>query len=215
VLFNHEVWAGLADGTVTVAFRRWKRPTVKAGGTLQSPGGLLAIDEIAPIGPDDVNDADARAAGYANRDAALASLRPDGQLYRVRFHRVGDDPRIELRQRTDFDDAEVSELIRVVVRLPWAAPILRLIADNPGVVSTDLAPQVGMDRAPFKQRVRRLKALGLTESLDIGYRLSPRGAAILSRLPDRPDQPADGGARSPLRRVRSAKPRTGTGPPER
>jgi hypothetical protein len=194
VLFNHQVWAGLADGTVTVAFRRWKRPSVKAGGTLQSPGGLLAIDEVALITPDDVIDADARSAGYASRDAVLASLRPDGQLYRVRFHRVGDDPRIQLRQRTDFDDTELSELIRAVARLPWAAPILRLIADNPGVVSTDLAPHVGLDRPLFKQRVRRLKALGLTESLDIGYRLSPRGAALLSRLPDGPDHPAPGDA---------------------
>jgi hypothetical protein len=194
VLFNHQVWAGLADGTVTVAFRRWKRPSVKAGGTLRSPGGLLAIDEVATITPDDVNDSDARAAGFANRDAVVASLRPDGQLYRVRFHRVGDDPRIELRQRTDFDDAELSKLIPAVARLPWAAPILHLIADNPGVVSTELAPQVGLDRAPFKLKVRRLKALGLTESLDIGYLLSPRGAALLSRLPDRLDQPAAGGA---------------------
>jgi hypothetical protein len=212
VLFNRQIWAGLADGTVTVAFRRWKRPSVKAGGTLQSPAGLLAIDEIAPITPEDVNDSDAHAAGYVSRDDLLASLRPDGQLYRVRFHRVGDDPRIELRQRTDFDDAELSKLIGAVDRLPWAAPILRLIADNPGMVSTDLAPQVGLDRAHFKLRVRRLKALGLTESLDIGYRLSPRGAALLSRLP--PAIQRAGGAKSRLPAVRSAKPRTGTGPPE-
>jgi hypothetical protein len=215
VLFNHQVWAGLTDGTLTVAFRRWKRPTVKAGGTLQSPGGLLAIDEVQPIGSDDITDADARAAGYADREGALASLRPDGQLYRVRFHRLGDDPRIELRRRTGFDDAELSELVRTVTRLPWAGPILRVIAGNPGVVSTDLAPQVGLDRAPFKQKVRRLKALGLTESLDIGYRLSPRGAALLSRLPDGSQRPAGGGARSQRRAVRSAKPRTDSGPPER
>jgi hypothetical protein len=215
MLFNHAVWAGLADGTVTVAFRRWKRPTVKAGGTLQTPGGLLAIDEVMPIGPQDINDADARAAGAPNRAAVLASLRPEGQLYRVRFHRLGKDPRIDLRQRTDFDEAELSQLIRKVTRLPWAAPMLRLIADNPGVVSTDLAPQVGLDRAPFKQKVRRLKALGLTESLDTGYRLSPRGVALLSRLPDGPNQTAGGGATSSRRDVRSAKPRTDNGSPGR
>jgi hypothetical protein len=214
-LFNHQVWAGLADGTVTVAFRRWKRPTVKAGGTLQSPGGLLAIEEVTPIRRQDINDVDARAAGAANREAVLASLRPDGQLYRVRFHRIGEDPRIELRKRADFDDAELSELIRKVTRLPWAGPILRLIADNPAMVSTELALQVGLDRAPFKQKVRHLKALGLTESLDIGYRLSPRGAALLSRLPNGPDPSAGAGARSRGRDVRSAKPRTDTGPPGR
>jgi hypothetical protein len=104
VLFNHHIWAGLSEGTVTVAFRRWKRPTVKTGGTLQSPGGLLAIDKVSPISPGEVNDEDALAAGYADREAVLGSLRPEGQLYRVRFHRIGVDPRIELRQRTDFDD---------------------------------------------------------------------------------------------------------------
>ena len=186
MLFNHQVWAGLSDGTVTVAFRRWKRPTVKAGGTLQSPGGLLGIDEVEPVCPEDVSDEDARAAGYHDRKAVLASLRPEGQLYRVRFHRIGDDPRIELRQRTDFDEVELSKVVRAVRRLPWAPTFLRLIADNPGVVSTDLAAQVGLDRAPFKERVRRLKALGLTESLDVGYRLSPRGAALLSRWPVAP-----------------------------
>jgi hypothetical protein len=215
VLFKRDVWAGLASGTVTVAFRRWKRPTVKAGGTLQSPGGLLAIDEVEQIQTQDITAGDARAAGSANREAVLASLRPDGQLYRVRFHRIGDDPRIDLRQRADLDDAELSELIRAVDRLPWAGPILRLIADNPGVVSTDLAPQVGLERVPFKQRVRRLKALGLTESLDVGYRLSPRGVALLRRFPPEPRQAAGGTARSPIRDVRSAKRRTDTGPPER
>jgi hypothetical protein len=181
-LFNHQVWAGLSEGTVTVAFRRWKRPTVKAGGTLHSPGGLLAIDEVSPIFPEDVNEDDAVAAGYADREAVLASLRPEGQLYRVRFHRIGDDPRIKLRQHTDFEEDELSDVVRALVRLPWAETVLRLLADNPGVVSTDLAAQLGLDRAPFKERVRRLKALGLTESLDVGYRLSLRGAALLSRL---------------------------------
>ena len=39
-----------------------------------------------------------------------------------------------------------------------------------------------MERLRFKERVRRLKALGLTESLEVGYRLSPRGQAFLDEL---------------------------------
>jgi hypothetical protein len=183
VLFRGDTWAGLADGTVTVAFRRWKRPTVKTGGTLQTPGGLLAIDAVDPIDPDDVTDAEARAAGYADRKAVLADLRPAGRLYRVRFHRLGDDPRIALREQTAFDPAELSKLRATVDRLAWVGPVLRLIAENPGVVSTDLAGRLGMERLRFKERVRRLKALGLTESLDVGYRVSPRGAALLACLP--------------------------------
>jgi hypothetical protein len=38
---------------------------------------------------------------------------------------------------------------------------------------------MGRDTPSFKQNVRKLKERGLTESLDIGYRLSARGAAVL------------------------------------
>jgi hypothetical protein len=182
VLFDHRFWRGLADGTVTVAFRRWKRPTVKSGGTLLSPGGLLSIDDVQPIDADDVTDEEARAAGYDDRGAVLAALRPEGRLYRIRFHRLGEDPRISLRERADLGQAELDDLLRAFARLEWAAPVLRIIAENPGVVSTDLASRLGLDRARFKERVRRLKAHGLTESLKVGYRLSPRGAAVLDRL---------------------------------
>jgi hypothetical protein len=179
VLFDSRFWPGLADGTVTVALRRWKRPTVKAGGTLLSPGGLLAIDVVEPVDVEDLTIDDARAAGFADLATALAALRPEGRLYRVRFHRIGDDPRVGLRQRAQFDDVELDKLKAAVARLPWAISILRLIGDNPGVVSTTLAAQMKMDRPEFKLRVRRLKTLGLTESLKVGYRLSPRGAAFL------------------------------------
>jgi DNA-binding IclR family transcriptional regulator len=59
---------------------------------------------------------------------------------------------------------------------------LHLIAELPGTDSTELAARAGIDRLKFKQRVRRLKSLGLTESLEVGYRLSPRGEAVLARM---------------------------------
>jgi ribosomal protein S19E (S16A) len=46
----------------------------------------------------------------------------------------------------------------------------------------DLAAAAGRERHPFKTDVRKLKELGLTESLEVGYRLSPRGRALLERL---------------------------------
>jgi hypothetical protein len=182
VLFPSSQWGGLADGSITMAFRRWKRPTVKAGGTLQSPGGLLSIDDVAVIGASDITDDAARAAGSDDAAAVLASLRPEGTLYRVRFHRVGDDPRVTLREQSTFDGDELAELRQVISRLDWAEPVLRLIAANPAVVSTDLAERLQLERPVFKQRVRRLKTLGLTESLEVGYRLSPRGRALLVAL---------------------------------
>ena len=51
--------------------------------------------------------------------------------------------------------------------------MLRLIGDRPGVRAGDLADELGRERLAFKADVRKLKALGLTESLEVGYRLSP------------------------------------------
>jgi predicted transcriptional regulator len=60
---------------------------------------------------------------------------------------------------------------------PWTAAVLELIAENPGVRAPDLAARMGRETLPFKRDVRKLKELGLTESLEVGYRLSPRGRA--------------------------------------
>src|SRR2546423_15132076 len=84
VVFPSRFWPGLADGSVTVAFRRWKGPTVKAGGTLQSPGGLLAIDAVTAIQTEDITAADVRAAGFESKEQLVAELRPEGTLYRIR-----------------------------------------------------------------------------------------------------------------------------------
>ena len=65
---------------------------------------------------------------------------------------------------------------------PWTATVLQLIADRPAVRAGDLAASLGREMAPFKVDVRKLKEMGLTESLDVGYRLSPRGRAVLDRL---------------------------------
>ena len=59
--------------------------------------------------------------------------------------------------------------------------MLRLIGEREAVRAGDLADELGMERLAFKADVRKLKALGLTESLGIGYRLSPRGQAWLER----------------------------------
>jgi biotin operon repressor len=67
-------------------------------------------------------------------------------------------------------------------RGPWTGAVLALITDRPGVVSTVLAEALGWERQDFKLHVRRLKELGLTLSLDVGYRLSPRGQSYLNYL---------------------------------
>jgi len=57
----------------------------------------------------------------------------------------------------------------------------------------DLAAAAGRERRLFKTDVRKLKKLGLTESLEVGYRLSPRGRALLTRLGPPAPSPGPGG----------------------
>ncbi len=84
------------------------------------------------------------------------------------------------------NDISADDIATVIARLSrldrngaWTRSTLQLIERYPGVVSTTLARHANQDRAAFKVNVRKLKELGLTESLDIGYRLSPRGEAVL------------------------------------
>ena len=71
---------------------------------------------------------------------------------------------------------------------PSTAIVLRIIAERPGVRAGDLAAALGRDMLPFKRDVRKLEELGLTESLEVGYRVSPRGRSALHLL-DRPPVP--------------------------
>jgi hypothetical protein len=193
VLFAKRHWPGLRDGSVTVGFRRWTRPTVKAGGTLQTPAGVLAIDSVRKVSERSITVADARAAGFESREALLRALNRRAeargrQLYRVGFHYLEEDPRRALREAAELSDEELEAIRARLARMDagkdglWTRAVLELIRDRPETLAADLAATRGAEKLPFKANVRRLKALGLTESLPVGYRLSPRGAAVLKRL---------------------------------
>lgn len=183
MLFKAPVLAAIAEGKVDLAFRRWRKPTVKAGGTLTTPVGVLAIDEIVVVAPDAIDDADAVRAGYASAAEALAALEGEAPVHRIAFRLIGEDPRRALR--LDVSDAALDEietrLARLDARGSWTAAMLELIAAHPGVRAPDLAARLGRETPAFKLDVRKLKALGLTESLTVGYRLSPRGQALRTR----------------------------------
>jgi len=189
MLFRQDALAGIREGTTTMAFRSWKRPTVSAGGTLRTQVGVLAIDSVDEIQTEDITDADARAAGFESPGAVAATLRtgPDRCTFRIAFHRVGEDPRIALRNDGRLDDSARAEIRTTLDGWdrrsgdgPWTDATLQAIAHSPATLAADLAASLGVERAPFKRRVRRLKELGLTESLEVGYRLSARGESYLS-----------------------------------
>ena len=189
MLFRQDSLDGIREGRITLAFRRWRRPTVRTGGTLLLPIGQLRIVEVRQIAEDDITDDDARRAGYVSRQALRDELagRTEGALYRIELGTLGPDPRIALRMRGSLSDGELTTLRGKLAKLdasapggPWTRRVLELIRDHPAIRAGDLCTAVQMERLPFKANVRKLKALGLTESLEVGYRLSPRGEALLS-----------------------------------
>jgi hypothetical protein len=194
MLFEARLRDGLADGSITVAFRRWQRPQVLPGRRYRTGGRyrmnmgdpLVEVERVDVVAPEKITKVDARRAGYRSPEALLAALRgdPNLPLYRVRFKRVDEpDPRDVLSRSVDdlaAVDARLARLDKAAEDGPWTARVLQTIADHPGVVSTELAEGLGLERFLFKRRVGSLKELGLTLSLTVGYRISPRGAAYLS-----------------------------------
>lgn len=188
MLIRQQILSGIADGRIDLAFRRWTRPTVKAGGTLLTTIGRLAIDSVEPVDAAMIDEADAVRAGHATRAALLAELdrRGTGPIYRIALRYFGADPRIALRADADLDGEALTALVARLERLDrggaWTEAMLDLIAMHPARRAGDLAAMRGQETAPFKTDVRKLKSLGLTESLETGYRLSPRGEAIRAWL---------------------------------
>ena len=63
MLIKQDTLVGVAEGRVTMAFRRWKRPTVRAGGTLLTSIGQLSIESVDEVSIDDVTEADPEPSG--------------------------------------------------------------------------------------------------------------------------------------------------------
>lgn len=190
MLINQATAAGIADGSITAVLRRWDAPRAREGGTQRTPTGTIRIDDIREY-PGDyvVTRAQARAAGFRDAKSAQAKLdrRPAAHTYVIAVSYVAPDERHELAADDRLTEPEVAA---VSARLhawdaassdgPWTMEYLTLIAANEAVRAPGLAVTVGQETARFKRRVRQLKGLGLTISLDVGYRISPRGKAYLT-----------------------------------
>lgn len=185
--FTQRELAGISGGEVTLVLRRWASPRVRQGTKVRTQAGLVEIVSIAELeNPAQLSGDDVAGGGFSDLEEMLAWAEgAPGRLFRIEIRTAGADPRIALRNAADLDEAEVEEVSRRLGRMdrstesPWTRRTLELIEAWPETVSTTLAEEMGLERQYFKQRVRRLKELGLTESLEVGYRLSPRGAAYL------------------------------------
>ena len=192
MLFERRLKEGIHDGRIVLAFRRWKRSQVVAGRRYRTGTDLVEVEAADVVKPGDIDALQAAEAGYETVDALLADLRGDEglPLYRIRFRRVDEpDPRDVLAADAAMSGDDLARLTAGLARMdaadargPWTTAILTQIAEHPATVSTVLAEALGWPRPDFKLHVRRLKELGLTISLDVGYRLSPRGEAYLASV---------------------------------
>ncbi len=179
----------MADGSVTLAFRSWRRQDVQPSQVFTTAAGLVRVDEVSIVDAEAITDDEARQAGWPDADRLRRRLAPDQTVptYRVRLSYAGADPRIALRESADLNAGDLADLDRRLERLdrasshgPWTLAYLELIRAHPQRRAPDLAEMVGRETAPFKIDVRKLKNLGLTVSFPIGYEISPRGLAYLS-----------------------------------
>lgn len=178
--------AAIKAGAIDLAFRRWAKPRVVVGTRMRTGVGLIEVTSLDRVAATQLRAEDARRAGIASVTALKEALsgRTD-PIWRIGLTYAGPDPREALRAEVP-DAAGIAEINQRLDRLDnasaygaWTRATLDLIDHNPTVRAPDLAAQVGRETADFKKDVRKLKELGLTESLAIGYLLSPRGEAVV------------------------------------
>ena len=92
MLIKLEVLEKIRSGEITLQFRRWRRRTVKPGGTLKTKVGVLQIGAITPISAEAVTEEDARRAGFADTAEFLrwlGTMKP-GDLDRIEVSYKGE-----------------------------------------------------------------------------------------------------------------------------
>lgn len=191
LLFKKPFWDGLTSGTVTLTFRRWGKPHVRVGGRYRChPIGVLQVDAVSRVPASAITDDDARRAGFGSLPELRAYLEELGpladtdELWRVELHHGGDGDRVELALVDQLSEEDVAaigaKLKKLDGRKPWVDDTLAIIAKHPRVAASKLAAKLGRETQPFKIDVRKLKKLGLTQSFEVGYEISPRGQSFLA-----------------------------------
>ena len=190
LLFKKPFHDGLTTGAITLTFRRWDKPHVRAGGRYRChPIGVLEVDAVSLVTTRAITATDATRSGFASREALVAYLAELGplddttELYRVELHHGGDGDRVELALAAELTRDDIVAIRAKLARLDretrWTAKTLALIAKHPRIAASKLAAKLKRETLPFKVDVRKLKKLGLTQSFEVGYEISPRGRAYL------------------------------------
>jgi hypothetical protein len=197
LLFKKPFHEGLVNGTITVTFRRWEKPHVRAGGRYRChPIGVLEVEDVRSVTVGTIGADDAKKAGFPSLEDLLAYLGELGPLddstavYRVALHHGGDGDRVALALVDTLTAEDVRDISAKLAKLdgkkPWTRKTLSLIENHPRVAASKLAPKLGRETPDFKANVVKLKKLGLTQSFEVGYEIAPRGRAYLEASRRRP-----------------------------
>ena len=203
LLFQKRFHEGLVSGAVTVTFRRWDKPHVRVGGRYRChPIGVLEVDRVDRVKLRAISEKDAKASGFTSRSELVDYIRSardealtdDTELFRIQLHHGGDGDRVELALEDALTADDVEAITRKLERMdgeePWTKKTLAVIERHPRVAASQLAAKLGRETLPFKVDVRKLKKLGLTQSFEVGYEVSPRGRAYLALARSRPRKTA-------------------------
>ena len=191
MLFKLHHLEGIRNGSITVAFRKWKKASVKKGTLLKTRIGQVEILDISKISISSLTKVQASKAGYDDPDVLRRELNriTDGDLYRIKVRYHSPDPRIKLRNKASMSGSEAEAIRDKLARYdkyskhgPWTRRSMKAIQKNPEVRAQDLADELGYEKKWFKTNIRKLKNLGLTISHGVGYSLSPRGKKILDSM---------------------------------
>jgi hypothetical protein len=189
MLFQARFHERIRRGEIRCTVRIWQRPHVKVGGRYSLGGGTIVVDKIEEARLDDITPTLARRCGFPSLVDLLKTAKhgPGERVFVIDFHY---DASASAREKPETGAVSAGELAELVQRLeamdrrskigPWTLSTLRAIDARPGVLAATLARSLGRPREDFKRDVRKLKNLGLTFSLETGYRLTPKGGALLA-----------------------------------
>jgi hypothetical protein len=191
MLFKEVHLHGIKNGAITLAFRKWQKPSVKVGTRMHTSIGLVEIKSIEAILESGITETDALNAGFASKEYLLQSLpkNSNGNIYRMEICYHSEDPRIQLREQTNIPQQEYDSIIKKLNSLDkystqgeWTKKVLLTIDENPNLHAIGIAKLTGFEKEWLKLNIRKLKNLGLTISHTIGYEISPKGKVVLKRL---------------------------------
>jgi hypothetical protein len=193
MLFKAHFHERIRSGEIGCTVRIWQRPHVKVGGRYALGAGAVVVDKIYETRLDDITPALAKRCGFTSVVDLLKTAKHGAgeRVFVIEFHHDGE----RTHPKPETDAGSVEDLAKLAQRLEamdrrsrsgaWTQATLRAIEARPGVLAAKLARSLGRPRDEFKRDVRKLKNLGVTFSLEIGYRLTPKGEALLARSSSR------------------------------